>query len=122
MCIALRSLFLFATVPWSLLQCPHQLSPGKKWVFSHLSRVFSHSPREKSFFFPPYDSCRSSLYTKLGEASRREEKNCHHNYFHPRPPCPDRTPARRASPERHRDPCGRRRCCGLFSGNRDGPA
>jgi hypothetical protein len=49
-------------------------------------RVFFH-------FFPPYDSNRSSLYTKLGKARGREEKNKHHNYFRPRPPRPDRTPS-----------------------------
>ena len=71
------------------INCPRE----ENLFFSHLSRVFSHSSREKSFFFPPYDSCRSSLYTKLGEARGREEKNSHHNYFRPRPPRPDRTPS-----------------------------
>ncbi len=79
-------LILDTTVPTTFV-------PGKKMdFFPPLPGFFPLFPG-KIFFFPTILFLPWSLHTKLGEASRREEKTCHHYYFRPRPPRPDRTPS-----------------------------
>ncbi len=58
----------------------HYICPrGKNEFFPTSLGLFPGSSREKSFFFPPCDSCRSSLYTKLGEARGATVRLSHHN-------------------------------------------